>query len=862
MNQYSYIIKHDGVIISTDNDRVNWEDENIKYSRSKSHSVIGEFVQEVSFDGDSRKFLNEFFANYGYTDLTTIEIYKYNQVTKEDDLWRTFKFDYTLLEDDLDVLKIGLIDISIKELVEARASQDYEFPIPDDYKLLTYEGVRMKRKNQIQIGEGKCEKLGTFGDYSVKKILGARSVRAYSANVTFRNETTGEPFHVMQLQALRPCTITVRTKLSFNLVMEATFENPDKTKLSLFRGYMGGGVVELFRVEGTPQSTPGTFRRDVYNIDRTDTITLGQGDLLFWAVLTDIVITWNQAPAVELGSSSAESYVEIVDISESPFDGNKIRCITYEMTIRELLKKIVGGTQGIDWNLIFKPSFPTPNSANIGGSTQYPMDIFLTSSEGLRGELNPDMFVSLENVMKSLKCHGISYDIQGNTFIVDYIANFYKKEDSVLGEFNEINDIVIKANTEYVYNKLKVGYVVADTDKQNGNYAFCGLNNFDLPITTISKQGKDKTLELIDPFIADCFSIEDYIVKTVDDNSVDNRVDNRIFTFCVERTPNEVPPKIYATEIPSILEIGVNEIDNKSYMNFILSGEQNIGDLKINSRIYNEYGAFFISVGSSNIETLCYYAYTIGDAYTFKVKLTITGSDVYAGNPFFTIGDGVTYLIKREGTPLGLEIDEYITVTAPNYARLIEFFIYAGEGDYATQFTIDNFEVSLYAVNDYVYGGEYYNLYRRYYNNIYPTGQFLGQYIYNMPLSPMRILLNNLSLISVSGWNSNGKIKYVSSDRDANVDSQMAYETRLIQENADDNLNEVDFTDPLFLPVNISFKSVHNYDKLTNLEAEKHFRFYLYSEKNNKEYRGWIEALDISIGMAQDQSVELRLENL
>lgn len=860
MSQYSYILKHNGQVIATDDSKVEWEDENIKFARSDSHSVIAGFVQDVNFIGDTRKFLLQFFKDYGYTDKTTLEVYKENQITKGSDLWRTFCFDYSVLQDDFDKLTIGLIDVSIRELVEARANQEYTFDMPLDQILkLNYTGVVYERRNQLQLGEGELYEYSR----TIRGILGNRAVRDYTANLYFV-DTFGDPYQELRLRAARDCTIDITTRLSFKVSMESFWpEIPDRTQFRI-ELYRNGSYSTIY--SQTPDGeTTGAYRVDTYDIQSvTRTVNLLAGDEIRWNVRVENVAAWYQKPAIVLGSSSQDSFVEIKDTSQSPYNGKTFDCITHEIAIREILEKICGeGNYVLDYNI----TFPAPNP--YVKELPNPMQVLITSSEGLRQMPNPKMTVSLESLMKSIGCFGGSYDIQGNKFIVDFRRNFYLREDALQAEFEVRDKPVLKANAQYVFNQLEVGNTIADTDKENGSFAFCCTNKFDLPITTLNKTGEDKVLTLVDPFISDAYTIEDYLVAKDDSNSVDNRSDNRVFMFACKNS--FIAPESFQYTLSASTVTGFNiqrfyQISNLVSNSYTTFGSDNIQALISNKlRLKGDFHAVITYVFPHNVLPVTVgensFTYTNGDVKTVNM---IKGISVNKNGRLITGNKYNLEIIEHdegdnEGDEgyveltVGVSIDTYINVNkGENISLALEF-----ESDIPTpEPTID---IIIGGVIIEASTGEpdidEYNLYREYTKE--PTGQFDPLTIYNLPLSPKRTLLNNIDLISVSGWNTEGLIKFASSERDARVESQMEYEISEVKEDANE-----EFITPLFIPANLSFKSVHNYEKLSTLEVEKHKRFFIIEETTGNKYSGWIESLDISAGMSQSQTVELRLENL
>ena len=124
------------------------------------------------------------------------------------------------------------------------------------------------------------------------------------------------------------------------------------------------------------------------------------------------------------------------------------------------------------------------------------------------------------------------------------------------------------------------------------------------------------------------------------------------------------------------------------------------------------------------------------------------------------------------------------------------------------------------------------------------SGEFDLETIYNLPISPKRMIIANLPYISISSYGLSGEFKFTSSDKNANVYSRMAWENEIIYENSSfikDNY--------LFLPIILSFDSGDVWDSL--FEIQKHH----YYEIGN--FSGWINKFELSVGFNSTQSIEL-----
>jgi len=822
---YSYKIKIKGAEYPTNNDRVEWTDNNVKFARSKARSVVAEYVDNAQFIGTSRDFLLEVFSQFGYREDILLEVYKYDQGgTKAPALWNSYYFDYTTLKDTPYKLEIGLVDTSIRNKVEARADDEYEISVSSaDLNALAYTGVSKYANNQIQCGAGKLIEQIDQGTHSYYSINGTRAARAYTANLQFADDNDNLNIY-MVTKAIKTTHITVNLVIDgLQIVAEGVGWLPDQGELRLVKR----SARSLISIEATiPSATysDGNYRRDTFNYTGTHEVTLNKWEhlaLMYYGEDNAALQTWGISPEISPGTG-ANTYMEIIDFTQSPYGTDSeytMFGITHEKALELTLAEILGvGNFTLDFRVEF--------------------DFFdiIVSSQGLRGDTTPTHILSLKEIMESLMCFGASYDIQGSTFIVDYYTNFYESEENTtsttytpnaLDDMDVISEVELTANTEDVYTSLKVGYEVANRDKENGAFAFNCINSFKLPSATLNKEGKDKALEIRNPFITDAYTIEDYLNRKQQDATEDNRSDNRNFLF--------------ACELDKYTEVQDAEGYSRAYV---------VNTFRPIDEIYTSGGMFekkdYNSIGILQdcrlvIKYSTYATPISGDflSSTPWTKIIKNGANIPESQQFFTVNDAGDYC----SIDYRFELD----VVAGDDINIAEFFY--RDSNIAEAF--------LYLTSDRtIYTGEKPTLYRKYIGT--PSGQFDPVTIYNLPLSPKRILLNNLPLISVSGWNRTGEqVEFISSERDADVSSQMQYEKEVVTENTD-----VDFVDPLFLPVNISFNSVHNYENFSNLVANKHKYFTVRDNDRNRYFYGWIKALDINVGMNQEQAVELILKAL
>lgn len=124
------------------------------------------------------------------------------------------------------------------------------------------------------------------------------------------------------------------------------------------------------------------------------------------------------------------------------------------------------------------------------------------------------------------------------------------------------------------------------------------------------------------------------------------------------------------------------------------------------------------------------------------------------------------------------------------------------------------------------------------------SGTFDLPTVYNMPISPKRMIIANLAYISISSYGLDGFFKFTSSDKNAEVYSQMSWENEIVYENSD--FSKINY---LFLPIIISFDCGDLWESL--FDIQKHHYYEVIG------LTGWINKLELSAGFNSSQNIEL-----
>jgi len=204
----------------------------------------------------------------------------------------------------------------------------------------------------------------------------------------------------------------------------------------------------------------------------------------------------------------------------------------------------------------------------------------------------------------------------------------------------------------------------------------------------------------------------------------------------------------------------------------------------------------------------------------------------------------------------------------------IDFFIpYSGTFFVeVTQFVIDEFlSGDTLTARAYIIGVsgdnitiDYNNYLGIYKNHDKPITGFSGdsETIYNIPLTPKRILNNWINYLAISVVGKTTKeLKYgTSTILNSAITSKCDYEAASVVENADLNLTGIT---PLFLPTTISADTDEQILDISTFEDDDKYKYFEFiHQKSGKEYQGWINSATFAISKNKSKQIMFQAKKI
>jgi hypothetical protein len=837
--RYNYQIIHQGVTYDLTTDPRGWDKQAIGFERDDSFGINTQFTIPLEFAKDGYDRHLTIFDGAGFSSQANLNILKkLNDWTTEQFYLCTF--DYTKAKYDRDIFTVEAHETGIYKEIQARKGQEYTIEMPEDDKVLVrFNGVSTNRANEVigtiasPAGEQDLEHKIASGIDHYYPIYGNRTIREYTDNLIFTN-TDDTPYAWVLAKATKSCTIEAEVVVhldTFDDLPAIGTEFPPPCVIKLVKFVSSGETWSISSIVDTwepiaVQQEGGSLKTKKTkcffdSASRSYSISMAKGEhlALFYVAPYGSPVPSGINPHIR---NCDGTVMKIVDLSTSGINYSGLEAVTHEWLIDKLLTEILGAG---NYTLTF-------DYTALGYTP------LLVPTDSIRRSDGKKIIAKLEDVLKSLYIiANIGVKIWETNIKICDLADCYPQSTSPR-VLNLFKDIKLLVDEKHLYNSVQVGWNAESNDKENGVFEVLAKNDFQI----IGDNIKDKKLELVHPFIGSPYSIENYIKETRNAKTVDNKSDNRLMILACkaveEKEEGDFQSWFYSMSSGRILSPGqiafgfLGTYFDSSYMvrsgagiivkkdatyNFII---KYVGSDYRNRIVYNMAQIRFFVNDVLVTESICNLTVTyIGTTVNIK-----TAKD-HVFPIYLKAGDVVRIVTYLKGTAEG----ETLTVVLPNnYHRTIVM--------------VDSITTN------------YYELYR---DHTITKGAFSWATMYNLPMSPARILRKHLNYISVSTWRNVHDIEFTAAERDADVITKMDYETTAITENAD-----ITPTTPLFLPMVIDVKTSLGFNSLMDIIGESSYILFNFTDSKFGLLSGWINKIAIKAGKEEEQQFEFQANTI
>lgn len=792
---YKYFIVYGDGELELTTDPKGWQEHSIGFTRSEDFGLNVEVVVPLSFSGAGRLKLKQLYEATGVFTKANIRIEKRNPITWVLETFYTYRLDFKTYKDNLRYVEISGIEDGLLSKFQTYKDTEYEIDLPTTEKqFINYTGASVTKKNLIQCLYGSIQEYEkeTIGE-DVYFLKGNRAVRTYNENLSF-TDPNGEPFQTMTFRCIKSVSFTAKVVLKLKVTADGSLFNPASGVIKIIKHNSSYVQIGSAIATYSPNNTyiESSKRLDIFTVDTTQSFSLAAGDYVSIAYYAESPKSYDNISV----DDAFDAYFEISNLSISPYLNKKIEVFSYEWLIEKLLIKIGGS---------ITPTFSF-------GITQDNFTLMLTATPCIKnmGSVTGDgkLKIKLSDILKSLNClYKIGIDIDGNVFTINSRNAFYS---NVSAGLITANNIVVAHDEKHQYGKITVGY---DAEKMANDgdlvYPFNCKKEFEIVDTTI-----DAEIDLTNPFKADPYDIDKYVYDTL---SSETNQDNCEFI-------------IFATT-PII-----------SNIDFAASAENTVVlDNSDSQPIQAQVGVSYdipSSIRRYDSKIKVYASATTPDGFT-AIDFTI---QVLKNGVLFEsfIGVGVPNVLGYT-TSEEIQKEDNISIGYIQNYEIAEFtlstFVYVFSESYFVYSTSKEIGKSLY--NDHTVT-----------NHVGDTAT-----LYNIPITPKRILQKHLDYISISNYGNENDIKFVKSDFVSAITSKCDFETASVVENAD-----VSSVTPMFLPCTIECDTVQYYN--SDFSSNKYKYIQVKDEKTGKIYEGWINSITFAPTRNKSQKLILQAKTI
>lgn len=826
---YTYFLVVDGTTTTElTTDPKGWQEHSIAFSRTDDFGLNIEHTIPLSFSREGREIIKNEFENKGvFADVKCIIKKRNNDWTVS--TFYEYKLDFTTYNDNIQFIEITGTETGLLSKLMAYRDTEYDIALPTSGKsFMNYDGITINKKNLIQCGYGATIELPHEDWYSP---IGYRSGRTYNDKISFV-DSNGLPWKNMMFQVLEAGTYRIRVKLNLKIRIQypfGGFTSPASKPMWLLKhnanmtSFVSGDVLYEFAPTHSDSNSFLSRRTDEfigYDITSDYSISLDKP-------YVSLVYPQNNGTYLKVAEvrEGFNTFIEISNDVASPYQNMTLEYVTHQWLIQQLLNKIYPSNT-LTYNLTHTNYLPA-----------------LISDDCIRNLNKTDgtgkFTVKLSDVLKSLdvlECIGI--DITGSTMTISPRANMYSgtKYKTVTSK-----DISVKADISNVFNRINVGWDTAKRDKDSDlSYPFNCKKTFEVVNSPVESE-----LDLVHPFIGDCYEIEKHFDDIINSETNSNKSDICVIAlttkFELKLNPNieyygagtELSPEtIYDIQIRSSDEFAIPS------PKIIITFDNEFNQI---SNVRN--GIFKFTASSDGV-------------YNFHFEMKFYGIDLYlryikfiksvyfdtsgwtSFNEYEHKESTTSYLYGFNGSVSLLKDDTFtfagtLEVEMPD-AGIDEIIM--------TDLTL-NF-------NSYTEGNIYKSHELTNFNGIANT-------VFNVPITPKRILNKHLSYISASCFGSTDYIDFVSSELESAIISKCDFESSPIVENSD-----VAPVTPMFLPALISFETQEQLNSLADVQTNKYKYIEVQDEKTGKIYTGWINNITFAVGKNKSQEWEIQARNI
>lgn len=504
---YKYTLQYGAETL--DCEPINWADFQVAVSREE-HTLKRDFTTDLTFSGAASKFLQSAYASTSKATIVTLKVERLRSTDWAYIHFRTLRANFIGFTLDKGLSTLSFYEDTLRLSIENLKDIEYTLDVPQT-RTIGYDGIGRVRNNTLSLYSGECSIIGTT---TLRYLPPSTHQSEYSTNVTFLRPD-GLEYGRTRFKALEDCVVSLKVHLGtlaiscyFNYWSGGAYSGG---KMQVVR--LRGGVFSvLYEYSATSFTSIRGGIRDVFEVPEMNySIGLFEGDEIFLAYLG---YAGAVSVSVSYGLDTVNTYIQVTDTSNSPYQNYKITALTPYEACHGILTKM-GVSAAV--------SIPTINDY---------WDVYLAGKDSLAQKSDAKIITTWKDIVEFLYMLGYAVDYTDTSVVFSLITDNYQDieadEVDILSDFSTVDD------DTNVFSSVVVGYDTSDSDVEDGEKDIMCKNTFTL------NKNVDKKLEITTKYKASPYTIESAIKSAREDSSKTKSTDSDIFVFVVKKDTYEI----------------------------------------------------------------------------------------------------------------------------------------------------------------------------------------------------------------------------------------------------------------------------------------------------------------------------------
>lgn len=646
---------------------VNWKDIEIKFGRGEKYmGVFRKSATPFEFQGDGAQILRYiYYANDGANFNAYCKLTLYQRNDGDTDIWAysslySAEIDFFEgLDDGVNehgtYFKANLLERGLPEIIQDKLNTPYEIELGSDATDVKVTGLKLSGNYQYLATDlPSINVLDGAEKYVPPMGLAVNEGEEYFGSTFFFQSQGYEKYTSVptEINKFLYADKSLPTAYSLNLNLRATTNGSAGTTIAVSIIRKTTNTTTL-TATGLFLSSSFTGSNVPFNITAAGNFTFDPVNYTYYLVIVTTSVS---------GGSTTDIVIDNLNFSlvfNYEFPSSTVKAYPYYKVAEKLIAAITGGTYPFaSGYLNYQPT--KEDLSKYGNYNSSPGYTYVTSGDAIRG-LSSSIKITLAELLQDSYARWMTGFSTFNDVAQIQKLGYFLQDSSVIFDLgNKVTGVKKTTATEYIYNQIRCGYPDPDVEQLNGKFEVNSEQTWKIPIP------KGDELDLTTAFNAGIYDIEQIRLNLTEQDTTNDRRDNRVFLIeaMFNGSEYETIKYIYPTEgvingVPdqdTFWNVGLSPkrfiMRHLPYLRSILNisdgTQQNPGAITFQEGLRNTFfntfiGGYYLEEGAdispgANIDGTLQDKLFVPMIYEFEAQPPVNLISLIESNPYGVIG--------------------------------------------------------------------------------------------------------------------------------------------------------------------------------------------------------------------------------